>query len=129
MIVLISYIFFFISTATTEIYTLSLHDALPISVPAARRSRSSRQPSLCRQLVETRQQRLPLRLRQRRPRLALRNVRHVKKLPAIPFVAEQKRRVGVVHVRHKIPWPESVVAAEAVFRPQRQFRFARQRAD
>src|SRR5206468_12877837 len=25
------YIFFFISTATTEIYTLSLHDALPIS--------------------------------------------------------------------------------------------------
>src|SRR5690349_24026773 len=75
MIVLISYIFFFISTATTEIYTLSLHDALPISVPAVRRSRSSRQPSLCRQLVETRQQALPLRLRQRRPRLAIRNVR------------------------------------------------------
>src|SRR3712207_7321810 len=29
---------FFNDTATTEIYTLSLHDALPISVPAATRS-------------------------------------------------------------------------------------------
>src|SRR2546428_9790229 len=27
--------FFFNDTATTEIYTLSLHDALPISIPAA----------------------------------------------------------------------------------------------
>src|SRR5258705_7894934 len=38
--------FFFNDTATTEIYTLSLHDALPISPrsgpPAARRRRSSR---------------------------------------------------------------------------------------
>src|SRR2546428_14174453 len=30
----ISLFFFFNDTATTEIYTLSLHDALPISVPA-----------------------------------------------------------------------------------------------
>src|SRR3712207_9054723 len=30
-------IFFFNDTATTEIYTLSLHDALPISPPARRR--------------------------------------------------------------------------------------------
>src|SRR2546430_11958930 len=29
-------VFFFNDTATTEIYTLSLHDALPISRPAAR---------------------------------------------------------------------------------------------
>src|SRR2546426_5007462 len=29
--------FFFNDTATTEIYTLSLHDALPICVPRARR--------------------------------------------------------------------------------------------
>src|SRR5438309_5298838 len=34
------YCFFFNDTATTEIYTLSLHDALPISWPAGRRSRS-----------------------------------------------------------------------------------------
>src|SRR2546429_5227633 len=32
-----SYFFFFNDTATTEIYTLSLHDALPIS-PSARRA-------------------------------------------------------------------------------------------
>src|SRR3712207_8554930 len=31
--------FFFNDTATTEIYTLSLHDALPISPPARRRGR------------------------------------------------------------------------------------------
>src|SRR6266568_9342678 len=29
-------LFFFIDTATTEIYTLSLHDALPISLPTGR---------------------------------------------------------------------------------------------
>src|SRR5437762_11362427 len=32
--------FFFNDTATTEIYTLSLHDALPISTPAATPSRA-----------------------------------------------------------------------------------------
>src|SRR3712207_8316421 len=31
------FFFFFNDTATTEIYTLSLHDALPISQPAGRR--------------------------------------------------------------------------------------------
>src|SRR5439155_25066927 len=34
--------FFFNDTATTEIYTLSLHDALPIWGPGARRSRRGR---------------------------------------------------------------------------------------
>src|SRR3712207_8930181 len=34
--------FFFNDTATTEIYTLSLHDALPISRPARRRARDRR---------------------------------------------------------------------------------------
>src|SRR2546429_9301465 len=33
-------LFFFNDTATTEIYTLSLHDALPISVGAAIKTRS-----------------------------------------------------------------------------------------
>src|SRR3712207_3540741 len=44
----ISYaVFFFNDPATTEIYTLSLHDALPISSrrPAARRSRRPRRPA------------------------------------------------------------------------------------
>src|SRR2546422_2030849 len=34
--------FFFNDTATTEIYTLSLHDALPISEAAARRDAAAR---------------------------------------------------------------------------------------
>src|SRR2546422_7264210 len=34
MLVPLSFFFFFNDTATTEIYTLSLHDALPISVHA-----------------------------------------------------------------------------------------------
>src|SRR2546426_9938898 len=34
-----SIFFFFNDTATTEIYTLSLHDALPISAPGGRRLR------------------------------------------------------------------------------------------
>src|SRR5256885_15500990 len=38
------FFFFFNDTATTEIYTLSLHDALPISCPAAHRSPKSRRP-------------------------------------------------------------------------------------
>src|SRR2546429_7993141 len=37
---IIIFFFFFNDTATTEIYTLSLHDALPISVPAAVNSSS-----------------------------------------------------------------------------------------
>src|ERR1041385_9563042 len=35
--ILLSFCFFFNDTATTEIYTLSLHDALPISVQQVRR--------------------------------------------------------------------------------------------
>src|SRR2546430_7973449 len=39
-------IFFFNDTATTEIYTLSLHDALPISHCGAGRSRARKRVSL-----------------------------------------------------------------------------------
>src|SRR5258706_6785805 len=38
----ISFFFFFNDTATTEIYTLSLHDALPISGRRAQRRRRAR---------------------------------------------------------------------------------------
>src|SRR6266508_2611067 len=42
--------FFFIDTATTEIYTLSLHDALPISIaPANRRRRRDDRANECRE--------------------------------------------------------------------------------
>src|SRR2546430_12396629 len=40
--------FFFNDTATTEIYTLSLHDALPISPPPGRLSVPRISPSACR---------------------------------------------------------------------------------
>src|SRR5437870_8243157 len=39
--------FFFKAAATTEIYTLSLHDALPISHHAARRQRSPGRRARC----------------------------------------------------------------------------------
>src|SRR2546426_11927665 len=45
-VVLFFFFFFFNDTATTEIYTLSLHDALPISPPAAARDRSRTTPAL-----------------------------------------------------------------------------------
>src|SRR2546426_10335190 len=47
LILLISFFFFFNDTATTEIYTLSLHDALPISsqLAAPRQHERHRQPN------------------------------------------------------------------------------------
>src|SRR3712207_8853377 len=39
--------FFFNDTATTEIYTLSLHDALPISSPSPGSSGTARRTSPC----------------------------------------------------------------------------------
>src|SRR5256885_6464171 len=39
-----AYFFFFNDTATTEIYTLSLHDALPISRPRRPARREPREP-------------------------------------------------------------------------------------
>src|SRR6266581_8234075 len=38
------FVFFFNDTATTEIYTLSLHDALPISPPSSQGLRRPSQP-------------------------------------------------------------------------------------
>src|SRR6266852_6595390 len=49
--------FFFNDTATTEIYTLSLHDALPISAaraPASRRCRHGCRSTCCRDRKSTR---------------------------------------------------------------------------
>src|SRR5216684_7867377 len=50
------FFFFFNDTATTEIYTLSLHDALPISARARRRPPSPfwRRPWRCRDRKSTR---------------------------------------------------------------------------
>src|SRR5882672_12824770 len=43
-----SFFFFFNDTATTEIYTLSLHDALPILYPAPGRARATTWLRRCR---------------------------------------------------------------------------------
>src|SRR2546430_11396471 len=43
----IMFFFFFNDTATTEIYTLSLHDALPISTGTTGRCRMSASPTAC----------------------------------------------------------------------------------
>src|SRR5687768_18039762 len=53
ILALCSFLFFFFNdTATTEIYTLSLHDALPISSRTAR-APTSRRPRRCRRLPVT----------------------------------------------------------------------------
>src|SRR5256885_10705869 len=44
MLLLFTFFFFFNDTATTEIYTLSLHDALPISESGLASSRARRLP-------------------------------------------------------------------------------------
>src|SRR5437868_14085441 len=44
----VSFFFFFIVTPTTEIYSLSLHDALPISPPGTPRARCSAHTSAAR---------------------------------------------------------------------------------
>src|SRR2546422_1218020 len=51
--------FFFNDTATTEIYTLSLHDALPISIPGDQRSPRDRSRRGRGQQVRPEQHRLP----------------------------------------------------------------------
>src|SRR5207302_9816819 len=50
---ILSYYFFFDDTSTTQLYTLSLHDALPISSSAIRCSSSSSSPPSYRSLIST----------------------------------------------------------------------------
>src|SRR5437764_15163613 len=56
-VLLLSLIFFFNDTATTEIYTLSLHDALPIS---ASFSTCSRRPQMQREAAPNSRNRRPM---------------------------------------------------------------------
>src|SRR5215211_418476 len=75
-IIFVVFFFFFNDTATTEIYTLSLHDALPISSPSQQRSTSSPSPSsassgqrqrLCQPLAQAGQSGLSARISQPPP--------------------------------------------------------------
>src|SRR2546422_8553235 len=70
-----SLFFFFNDTATTEIYTLSLHDALPISAPA------SGAPTACRPGLRRRRHRgRPARRRRRSPGRHARSEEHTSEL-------------------------------------------------
>src|SRR2546423_13953968 len=81
------FFFFFNDTATTEIYTLSLHDALPISIQSPRRLllRDGRQP---------RQQRRQPRVGSR-PARPHRRSRHVRPLVLRRARAAQRRALPV----------------------------------
>src|SRR2546425_9473094 len=86
------FFFFFNDTATTEIYTLSLHDALPI-LPAARREATGRRrldqirrPSRNRDETSLPHV-LALELRQRREqRLGIRSEEHTSELQSLAYL-------------------------------------------
>src|SRR2546430_9846511 len=82
--------FFFNDTATTEIYTLSLHDALPISPGLPRRSRPARSA------------------RSARPRRPRRSEEHTSELQSqsnlvCRLLLENKRERGDAGKRHRQP--------------------------
>src|SRR2546425_9652834 len=73
------FFFFFNDTATTEIYTLSLHDALPIShvVPRVARGRAAHPGAVS----------LPLRLRRGGGAVAgMRSGEHTAEIPSLTFI-------------------------------------------
>src|SRR3712207_9524838 len=76
--------FFFNDTATTEIYTLSLHDALPIC-PAPRCTRTHPTPARARRSAHTCQRRSGGRPRARRT-LQLRSEEHTSELQSRQYL-------------------------------------------
>src|SRR5207302_6349987 len=86
--------FFFNDTATTEIYTLSLHDALPISAAAARPARSASARPRHRSSGSARQ-------RARRDRKSTRlNSSHVKISYAV-FCLKKKKKKNIEQQKKK----------------------------
>src|SRR2546430_8479523 len=77
---IIFFFFFFNDTATTEIYTLSLHDALPISRDESRESRGRRPRGLRAGSRRRRQRRRPSLRRQRGRRPGKRSEEHTSEL-------------------------------------------------
>src|SRR5437016_9428110 len=97
----LSTFFFFKDTATTDIYTLSLHDALPIYIHAQARCRAK--PG---------SQRLPIRGRrarpglERRPRIGRRSEEHTSELQSLTnlvcrLLLEKKKERGAGHLGHQ----------------------------
>src|ERR1035441_7489819 len=114
-------VFFFNDTATTEIYTLSLHDALPISRPQGHTPRSGhrqRQPVLPANTPHTAGTRAPATRRQqragRRPRPAGRRARPAQTRPAH---RRRRRRLPPRHLpshrrQDPLPAPPGLNAAQ-----------------
>src|SRR5215217_8599551 len=82
----VSSFFFFNDTATTEIYTLSLHDALPISLPCSAHQSSSRRV-IARGLAVTRRDRKSTRL----------NSSHANISYAV-FCLKKKKKKNIIHL-------------------------------
>src|SRR5215813_14395007 len=90
----LSFVFFFNDTATTEIYTLSLHDALPIrsSKVAGRYLRAStRYPAPCRSGVAPRSDRKSTRL----------NSSHVRISYAVFCLKKKKKKEKIKYKKKK----------------------------
>src|SRR2546425_5774846 len=99
MFVFIFFFFFFNDTATTEIYTLSLHDALPISDPRAGR-RCRRRRSCCPRWSRRRAGRT-----NRRPAESRRSEEHTSELQSLAYLVcrlllEKKKKIKKTHIAH-----------------------------
>src|SRR2546429_4398034 len=100
------FIFFFNDTATTEIYTLSLHDALPIfgEVGVASRPRDGQRPELSRLDVGRR------RSRRRGPEVGVaRSEEHTSELQSrlhlVCRLLLEKKNNHTIHPRSTPPYP------------------------
>src|SRR6185437_17020623 len=93
-VIFLFFFFFFNDTATTEIYTLSLHDALPISVrPAAVRARRAAPSGM-----------LP---RSSPPRRARRSEEHTSELQSLAYLVcrlllEKQKKLKSFRILHVI---------------------------
>src|SRR5215471_3979098 len=100
--------FFFNDTATTEIYTLSLHDALPISPPGCR-SRTWRRPPACCVTSATRSEEHTSELQSRRDlvcRLLLEKKKHHPvEIAAVLKAARESTRGQVIAVMQPHRYP------------------------
>src|SRR2546423_10093825 len=107
LILHIQYYFFFNDTATTEIYTLSLHDALPIS-----RSFSVRRNSNS----ATRRRTSSGSRSATSPRCApSRSEEHTSELQSLAYLVcrllLEKKKIAIDEVRHNMVIPESILAS------------------
>src|SRR3712207_8922924 len=105
---ILSHFFFFNDTATTEIYTLSLHDALPISRERGRRSAGPSRPRPGTWLARTSRAAGRPADRPRRPNRADRSEEHTSELQSRQYLVcrlllEKKKKQKIIHVYNKKP--------------------------